>query len=134
MDWVIKNYLLASSDMVAIDAVSSKMMGFDPFQIPKIKIAHDLGLGCGDIKQIEILGEDIRDVNYQFKTKKSPVIFFDQFFRKSFIEPLLFHTWFFNFCIMGSAVYHDCIWYPIVGKKKIKEFMKTEWGELFEKY
>jgi 23S rRNA A2030 N6-methylase RlmJ len=35
---------------------------------------------------------------------------------------------------MGSAVYHDCIWYPIVGKKKIKEFMKTEWGELFEKY
>jgi uncharacterized protein (DUF362 family) len=134
MDWMIKNYLLASPDMVAVDAVTAKMMGFDPLQIPKIKIAHDLGIGCGDLKQIEILGEDITNVNYHFKTRKSPVIFFDQFFRKSFLEPLLFRTWFFNFCIIGSAIYHDYIWYPIIGKRKIKEFMKTEWGELFETY
>ncbi|MEM5830895.1 MAG: DUF362 domain-containing protein [Candidatus Aenigmatarchaeota archaeon] len=134
MKWEIKNYVLASADMVAIDSVSSKMMGFEPFQIPKIKLAHDLGLGCGDLKQIEIVGEDISKINYNFKTKRSPVIFFDQLFRKSPIEPLLFHTWFFNFCILGSAIYHDYLWYPIIGKKRVKEFMKTEWGKVFEKY
>jgi len=130
----IKNYILASEDQVALDAISAKMMGFDPMTIRKISLAHDLGLGCGDVKQIEILGEDISRVNYGFKTSKSPVVFFDQFFRSSWIEPLLFHTWFFKFCILGSALYHDYYWYPIKGRKYVKEFMRSEWGELFEEY
>jgi uncharacterized protein (DUF362 family) len=134
MEWAIKNYILASGDMVAIDAISSKMMGFDPMSIPKIKIAHDLGLGCGDVDQIEIVGEDISKVDYGFEVKKSPVIFFDRLLRGSFIEPLLFRTWFFNLCILGSAVYHDYLWYPIAGKKRVDDFMKTNWGELFQKY
>ena len=134
MEPKIKNFILASDDMVSIDAISSKMMGFDPFSIPKIKIAHDLGLGNGDIDQIEVIGEDISNINFQFKTKKSPVVFFDQLFRSSIIEPLLFRTWFFNLCILGSATYHDYLWYPLIGKKKIGEFMKTEWGGLFETY
>ncbi len=131
---VVKNYLLASNDPVAIDAVASKMMGFEPMEIKKIKIAHDMGLGCGDIEQIEIIGEDISGINFNFSTKRSPVIFFDQLTRKSFIEPLLFRTWFFNFCILGSAIYHDKLWYPLKGKKYIKEFMKTEWGKMWKKY
>ncbi len=130
----IKNYILAGSDSVAIDAVASKMMGFEPLEIKKIKIAHDLGLGVGDIKQIEIIGEDISKINFNFKVKKSPVIFFDQFFRNSFLEPLLFKTWFFNFCIISSALYHDYLWYPLIGKRRVNEFMKTEWGKLFQKY
>ena len=134
MKWAIKNHILASDDMVAIDAISAKMMGFDPMSIPKIKLAHDLGLGCGDVNQIEIVGEDITKINYKFEVKKSPVIFFDRLLRGSFMEPLLFHTWFFNFCIVGSAVYHDYIWYSILGKRRVNEFMKTEWGKIFQIY
>jgi len=133
----IKDYILASDDQVAIDAVSAKMMGFDPLKIPFIKIAHDRGLGMGDFDQIEILGDDVRNVDYGFESKKSLVIKGDQLFRKgalSFFEPILFHSPLFKLCIMGSAVFHDYIWYPTVGKKRIDEFMGTEWGRLFKSY
>src|SRR3989338_1927149 len=137
MEPVEKGYILASSDQVAIDAVAAKMMGFDPLQIPYIKKAHDLGLGMGDPRQIETLGEDISKVNFNFKVKRSPVIYGDQIFRKgplSFVEPLLFRTWFFNFCVLWSESYHDWFWYPLIGRTKIAAFTKTEWGELFQKY
>ena len=55
----VKNYILASSDMVAIDAVAAKMMGFDPLSIKFIRLAHEQGLGCGDVREIEVVGEDI---------------------------------------------------------------------------
>ncbi len=137
MNPVIKNYILASSDQVAIDAVSAKMMGFDPFSIKFIKLAHDRGLGNGDLDQIEILGENISNVNFGFKTKTSPIIKYDKLFRKgalSFIEPVLFHTKLFHSCIKASATYHDKIWYPLIGKKNINNFMKTDWGRLFKQY
>jgi uncharacterized protein (DUF362 family) len=133
----IKNYILASADQVAIDAISAKMMGYDPMSIPFIKIAHDRGLGCGDTDQIEIVGEDISNVNFNFKTGKSPVIFWDQMFRKgplNFVEPLLFHTGLFKMCVFASAFYHDKLWYPTIGKIHINKFMKTEWGQLWQKY
>lgn len=133
----IKNYILASNDQVAIDAIAAKMMGFDPMKIGFIKTAHDRGLGCGDIEQIEIAGEEISKVNFDFKTAKSPVIFWDQVFRRgmlSFFEPLMFHTGLFNLCIFASAFYHDYLWHPFIGKMKIRKFMKTGWGELFKRY
>ncbi len=132
----IKNYLLASGDQVAIDAVAAKMMGYDPMSIDFIKIAHEKGLGCGDVKQLDIIGEDISKINFKFSTKRSPVIFFDQLFRRKikFIEPVLFHTGLFNLCIFASAFYHDYLWYNFVGKKRVKDFMKTEWGKLFLSY
>ena len=55
----VKDYILAGGDMVAIDAVAAKMMGFDPLSIKFIRLAHEAGLGCGDIREIEIVGEDI---------------------------------------------------------------------------
>ncbi len=133
----IKNYILASNDQVAIDAISAKMMGFDPMKIKFIKLAHDRGLGVGDINQIEVIGEDISKVNFNFSTGKSPVIFFDQLFRKNssrIVERLLFHTPLFNLCIFGSEFYHDYIWYPTIGRARIRKFRKTDWGKLFDKY
>jgi len=133
----IKNYILASGDQVAIDAMSAKMMGYDPMKIKFIKMAHDLGLGCGDVSQLDIVGEDISKVNFHFKTNKSPVVFWDQMFRKgalSFVEPLLFHTGLFKSAVFGSAFYHDYLWYPTVGKSRVNKFMKTPWGELWKRY
>ncbi|MHC4241381.1 MAG: DUF362 domain-containing protein, partial [Planctomycetota bacterium] len=64
---VIKDYMLASADCVAIDAVSSKMMGFDPMSIDFIRIAHERGLGVGRLEEIEVVGEDISGVNFNFR-------------------------------------------------------------------
>src|ERR1041385_2664043 len=45
---VVKDYMLASADQVAIDAVAAKMMGFDPLSIEYINVAHQDKLGVGD--------------------------------------------------------------------------------------
>ena len=54
---VIKNVMLASADQVAIDAVAAKMMGFDPMSLQYITLAHEDGLGVGDPRDIEIVGD-----------------------------------------------------------------------------
>ena len=133
----IKNYILAGYDQVAVDTVVAHMLGFDPFKLPAIKLAHDEGLGCGDFDQIEIIGEDISDINWYFQVKRSLVIWGDQMVRKgslSFINPLLRNEIFFRAPILASLVYHDMIWYPTIGKRKIRSFMKTEWGKIFKNY
>ncbi len=53
----VKNVILASADQVAIDAVAAKLMGFDPLSIKFIRMAHEMGLGCGDPRDIEIVGD-----------------------------------------------------------------------------
>jgi uncharacterized protein (DUF362 family) len=53
----IKNVMLASADQTAIDAVAAKMMGFDPMSIEYIRVAHEDGLGVGDPRDIEIVGD-----------------------------------------------------------------------------
>ena len=41
---MIENYILASADQVAIDAVASKIRGFDHASIKKIKVADWIGM------------------------------------------------------------------------------------------
>ncbi|MFX1375015.1 MAG: DUF362 domain-containing protein [Promethearchaeota archaeon] len=133
----IKNYLLAGYDQVAVDTVVAKMMGFDPLSLPAIKLAHDEGLGCGDFDQIEIIGEDVSNINWNFKVKRSVVIWGDQMVRKGplhFFYPLFRNELFFLGPIYASMIYYDMLWYPIIGKRRIKKFNQTEWGKKFSEY
>jgi ferredoxin len=59
--------IIASHDPVALDAVTSKIIGFDPMEIATTRLATERGLGDGDLSRIEILGENIRDVAVDFK-------------------------------------------------------------------
>ena len=133
----IKNYILASFDSVAIDSISAKLMGFDPMTIPYIRICHEKGLGIGDPKEIEIIGEDISSVNFGFKVKKSLVIWGDQMLRIGplrFLEGILLKSPLVGWAPFASNLYHDILWYPTIGRRLINEFKKTEWGRLFERY
>ncbi len=133
----IKNYILASSDSVAIDAVAAKMMGFNPMEIPYIRMCDEMGLGTGNIENIEILGEDISSVNFGFETKRSFVIWGDQMLRKGFLrflEKPLLHSPLVVWAPFASNLYHDYFWYPTIGRKRIKDFQSTPWGKLFEEY
>ena len=134
---MIKNYILASADSVAIDAVAAKMMGFDPMEIPYIRMCNDMGLGKGDLDEIEVLGEDIGDTDFGFSTKKSLVIWGDQMLRKGplrFLENPLLHSPLVVWAPLASNLYHDFLWYPTIGRRRIAGFMKTEWGRLFAEY
>ncbi len=133
----IKNVIMGGYDQVAVDAMAAKIMGFDPLSLPFIKLAHDEGLGMGDPDQIEVIGDDISDQNWHFSVGRSPVVWGDQQVRKGklkFLEPLM-HTFLFNLGpVMMSLVYHDALWYPTIGKKRINKFMETKWGKLFQEY
>jgi len=133
----IKNFILASADSVAIDAVAAKMMGFEPMDIPYIRMCHERGLGCGRIEEMELIGDDIGDINFGFNTRRSFVIWGDQMLRKGFLrwlEKPLLHSPLVVWAPFASNLYHDYLWYPIIGKNRIARFKKTEWGKLFAEY
>ena len=134
---VKKDIILASSDSVAIDAVAAKIMGFDPFEIPFIRLAHERGLGCGDLNDIEVLGEDISTWNFKFKVGDNLAstggdLFWFGPLKK--LQYLMFHTPIVYFFVWSSFLYHDYFWYPFKGKKYVDQFLASEWGKLFQTY
>lgn len=135
---VEKDILLASGDQVAIDAVAAKMMGFDPMSIKYIRLAHERGLGVGDPREIEVVGEDVSDWNFRFSVGDNAVSRFGDlvwFGPLKGIQKLLFRTPLLYFFVFGSFFYHDYVWYPTFGKRRIKRYQQTsKWMELFEEY
>ena len=131
-------YLLASGDQVAIDAISAKIMGFDPLSLPFIRLAHEAGLGCGDPTKIKIEGEDISQVNLHFEGKQNTfaskgqkLIYWGPF---KALEHLLLRTWIAPWSYCASRAYHDLYWYRCIGKGRVAQARKTEWGRLFDSY
>jgi uncharacterized protein (DUF362 family) len=131
------NLILASADQVAIDAIAAKLMGFDPLAIPYLRMCHERGLGVGDPREIEIVGDDISGVNMGFETRRSLVIWGDQLIRRGPLRPLkklLLHSPLMVWAPFASNVYHDLLWYPTIGRARIRAFRETAWGRLFEGY
>jgi len=57
--------VIAGRDGVAVDAVSSAIIGFKPLDIVTTSDAHERGLGQGLLSQIEILGEPLANVRVE---------------------------------------------------------------------
>ena len=138
MRWHAKNVILASADQVAIDAVSAKMMGFDPMSVKFIWMAHELGLGCGDMRDIEVVGEDISGVNWRFSGGENTLFSRGQ---KSVywgpfkpLETAIARSPLVNLAIAASNIYHNGYWLPLKGRKRVQEAMQTDWGKLFQSY
>jgi len=135
---VVKNYMLASADQVAIDAVAAKMMGFDPMNIEYINLAHQDKLGIGDVRDIEIVGSDISNESWgfhvgdNFASMAGDILWFGPL---KGIQKLFFHTPLVNIFILASEIYHDYYRWPLKDRKVFEEWKRTtQWGELFQKY
>lgn len=134
----VKDLILASSDCVALDAVASYLCGFDPMSLDYIRLADEAGLGVGRLSSIEIVGGvDIERERENFRvgdnaaSKVGDLLWFGPLRRLQYIA---FHTPLVYLFIFGSYIYHDFIWYPLVGKRRVKAWLKTKWGELFRRY
>jgi uncharacterized protein (DUF362 family) len=132
------NLILASADQVAIDAIAAKIMGFDPLSIRYLAMCQERGLGVADPRDIEIVGDvDAAVTNMGFKTSRSLVIWGDQLIRRGPLRPLkrlLLHSPLMVWAPFASNVYHDLLWYPTVGRARIRAFADTGWGRLFARY
>ena len=134
-----KDVILASEDQVAIDAVSAMLMGFDPMKIEYIAHATERGLGQGDPREIEIVGDpEVAKERWGFKVGvnlgtgtgmllwRSPLKIFQKLF---FRTPLV------NLFIFASEYFHDHFWYPMKGRPVVEKWKKeSPWGRLFEEY
>jgi uncharacterized protein (DUF362 family) len=135
---VQKDLILASADPVAIDAVSAKLMGFDPMKIDYIRLAHEDGLGVGRPEQIEVRGEDISPMNFGFRVGDNLAslvgdLFWFGPFKK--FQKIFFHTPLVYLFVFGSSFYHDRIWWPFVGRRIMEVVAaNTAWGKLFSEY
>ncbi len=134
----VKNVILASADQVAIDAIEAKLMGFDPMGFDFIRLAHEDGLGVGDPREIEIVGADISDVNWHFNHKRETFASRGQklIYHGPLkpLEHLLLRTFLVPWSYLASRAYHDGFWFPFIGKKRVRQILNTEWGELFRRY
>ena len=116
------------------------MMGFDPMSIDYIRLAHEDGLGIGDPRQIEIVGDvDAAKENWGFHVGKNLVrigggdlIWFGPLKR---FQKLFFHTPLVNGFILASDVYHDFYRWPLVDRRVFERWCETtEWGQMFLRY
>jgi len=135
---VVKNVMLASADQVAIDAVAARLMGFDPLSIPYIRMAHEDGLGVGDPRDIELVGDDVSRESWGFQVGMSFHRFMgwmSWFGPTKRLQRLLFHTPLVGLAILYSEAYHDYLHWPLK-ERGIFETWKREtgWGQLFERY
>jgi len=192
MKWQIKNLLLASGDQVALDAVSAKVMGFEPQAIEYLRLADKKKLGVANTSIIQIIevkdtkgagkpqfskksagglqntdiilrarskprpSREVNDISSSrlrpdtsrlrsnsIKIGSLPNFHFkkaDTFASKGqkliyggpkWLEKILLHSPIVPWSYLASNLYHDVYWYHLIGKKRVGQFLKTDWGELF---
>ena len=66
-DAVDMGVIIAGTDVVSVDAVASSIMGFEPSEIPHIRLAALRRLGEMDLKKIEVRGASISEVQKNFR-------------------------------------------------------------------
>jgi hypothetical protein len=137
----VKNVMLASADQVAIDAVAAKLMGFDPMAIAYIRLAHERGLGCGDPREIEIVGDaDAARENWRFVGPFQKMTFAARMQHKIYWGPLRrpmewsLKTVLAPWAYIASVIYHDSFWYPLLARRHMAQVLASPWGRLFENW
>jgi len=61
------NLVIGSTDLVAADAVTARIFGYDPMTIPIVRIAARRGYGTLDADEIVVVGESIESVAARLK-------------------------------------------------------------------
>ena len=135
---VVKNVMLAGADQVAIDAVAARLMGFDPLEIDYIRLAHEDGLGVGDPREIEIVGDDVSGESWGFHVGDNGASLVGDllwFSPLKVLQKLFFRTPLVHLFIFGSELYHDYYRWPWKDRRAFETWREeTPWGALFQRY
>ncbi len=134
----IKNVILASADQVAIDAVAAKLMGFDPLSIGYIRLAHERGLGVGDVREIELVGDDVSRESWGFQVGWNlhrVLAWMAWYGPTSFLQKLVLRTPLVAIPIFISEFNHDYVQWPLRFRRIYEDWRAhTPWGQLFQQY
>src|SRR5438132_2053554 len=136
---VEKDVILAGADQTAIDAVTARMMGFDPMTIDYIRLAHEHGVGVGHMDEIEVVGDtDLANESWNFHvgdngaSRVGDIVWFGPL---KPMQNVLMRTPLVNLFILGSEVYHDYYRWPARDRGVFEGWLaNTPWGNLFQEY
>ena len=133
-----KNVILASGDQVAIDAIAAKMIGFDPLEIKYIRLAQEQGLGVGDPREIEVVGDDVSGENWHFSIGMNfhrAMGWLSWYGPTKVLQKLLFRTPLVHLTSFVSEAYHDYYRWPLKDRHVYERWREqAPWGQLFAEY
>jgi hypothetical protein len=103
-----------------------------------IRVAHEDGLGVGDVRDISIVGADISKESWGFHVGNnlaSRAGHLTWFGPLKGMQNLLFHTPIVNLFIFASESYHDYYRWPVKDRRVFENWRETtQWGKLFQEY
>jgi uncharacterized protein (DUF362 family) len=135
---VVKNVILASADQVAIDALAARLMGFDPLSIAYIRLAHEAGLGVGDLRDVEVVGDDISAERWGFAVGRNFhgfMAWLGWYGPTKFLQKLVFRTPLVAIPTLVSEIEQNYLHWPLVERHLYERWRaETAWGGLFAAY
>jgi uncharacterized protein (DUF362 family) len=120
--------VLASKDIVALDAVSARLMGFEPERIRHLQMLAEAGLGS--VRDYEVVGEDITDLNFHFQPAAHNFVSRVELgLRHSSLRPLVFDTPVLDLMCWGATVWY-LVWYYLGPGARIRDqiIRETRYG------
>jgi uncharacterized protein (DUF362 family) len=66
-DPIRRDLLIAGRDIVAVDAIGTALMGFEPRDVKHLRLAHERGLGEIDLEKIRVVGVPVAQARHPFK-------------------------------------------------------------------
>jgi uncharacterized protein (DUF362 family) len=101
--------VLASRDIVALDSVVARMMGFDPREIDHLRALQDDG--CGTQDGVRVVGESIEGLDLDFASAHhNAVSFVEMALRHTPLSRAVFHTRLLDVMCAGANAWYRT-WY-----------------------
>ena len=101
-------------------------------------MAHELGLGCGDPREIEIVGhQPTANESWHFTGPYKKMTFASRMQHLIYWGPLKkpiewsLKTVLAPWAYIASVMYHDSFWYPTRARRAMQDALNSEWGRLF---
>jgi uncharacterized protein (DUF362 family) len=116
------NLVLASANLVGLDATAARLMGFDPILIEHLILCEEHGLGAmGDT--LRVVGEPVEKHRQAFvPARHNAVSYLEMALRTSLLAWLVFRTPVFKLMCWGARRYYD-LWDWRVGRALRHQFM-----------
>lgn len=137
MEWKPANLILASTDEIALDSTSARILGFNPSDIEFLNLGPQLKLGQMESLKIKILGVTklpnlhVGQKKDTFASRGQKMIYrlFPEWFEK-----LLLRSFLAPWSYAASNLYHDSYWYRFVGQTRLTRYLNSDWGKLYKTY
>ena len=130
----VADLVLASSDLVALDTVAARVMGFEPSRASHISLAARRGLGTSRAEEILLAGdafgeEGIPEGGLRFRPPSQNFMVKMEFWlRHSFLRKVAFETQFLSLLAFAAKMW-NWLWYQTTGKKERRRILQeTRYG------